>query len=226
MEYPPLWMFTPVLEIQTCQTSGVSIYFVCLKFFQYQKAIMPEVIDQIIEVFRRRGDEKYADEKVTQLQHALQCGLLAKQSQQADSALITAALLHDIGHLLSEDDLPANCEMDLHDHHETLGYEFLLDSFGAAVAEPVKLHVAAKRYLCTVDADYLEQLSPTSLKSFEDQGGIMSEAEIEEFQSNPYFEASLRLRRWDDQAKVADSPDIGIAEFLGEMKESLQPSSV
>lgn len=162
---------------------------------------------QIAECFRLRGNSEYGGEAVTQLEHALQCAWLAEQSG-ASTALIVASLLHDIGHLLHDlpDDAP---DQGIDDHHENSGFRYLEKHFPASVSEPVRLHVAAKRYLCTVDAAYESQLSEPSLVSFRLQGGKMSDAELDEFRANPDWQAALELRRWDDMAKVEDleTPD-------------------
>ena len=174
------------------------------------------LIEKIFEVYDRRGAEKYADEEVTQLQHATQCGQLARAAGE-DSSIVVAALLHDVGHLLADSDLPESCNEDLDDAHEQIGYDFLLNGFGEKVAEIVRLHVDAKRYLCTKEEGYLQQLSPTSLKSFEDQGGLMAENEIEAFESGQWYNEAIRLRRWDDQAKDANLPLAEVRDFLPEI---------
>jgi phosphonate degradation associated HDIG domain protein len=178
--------------------------------------LLSSVIQKIRATFASRGDEKYADEGVTQLQHALQCAKLARL-EAANVQLVVAALLHDIGHILGESDLPSNCKQNLDDHHEERGYAFLLQHFGDAVADPVRLHVAAKRYLCTIDSQYAQRLSPTSHKSFLDQGGLMSPEEVEDFRSEPHFEAAVRLRKWDDTAKDPADRGAGLDDFLGEL---------
>lgn len=170
---------------------------------------MHEIVSRIQQTFSQRGGEKYADEGVTQLQHALQCAALARQ-EQASSAQVVAALLHDIGHILGNRDLPPNTAADLDDHHERVGHAFLRNHFGEVVADPVRLHVAAKRYLCTKDPSYQTHLSPTSYKSFLDQGGLMNPEEVAAFEREPFFEQAVQLRRWDDTGKdpVAQVPDI------------------
>ena len=151
-------------------------------------------------IFEQRGDQNYGNESVTQLQHALQCASLAEE-ENVGPQLISAALIHDIGHILDANELPEENELDLDDKHEHLGYEWLFSRFGPAVADPVKLHVAAKRYLCTKNPFYQETLSPTSYKSFLDQGGIMSDTEIEIFENEPFNKEAVQLRIWDDKAK-------------------------
>ncbi len=112
-----------------------------------------------------------------------------------------AALVHDIGHLVE------NTPEDIADHgidarHEELGEQWLKGRFGPEIFEPVRLHVAAKRYLCATDPAYLEKLSPASVQSLRLQGGSMSAEEASAFESNPFFREAVRLRLWDDNAKV------------------------
>ncbi len=171
-----------------------------------------EITRQIAGCFAKKGDSEYGGENVTQLEHALQCAFLAEQSGAARE-LIVASLLHDIGHLLHDlpDDAP---DQGIDDHHENSGYRFLEDNFSPAVAEPVRLHVAAKRYLCTVDAAYEGQLSEPSLVSLRLQGGKMSEEELAEFRKSPYWEDALSLRRFDDLAKVVDLKTPSLEHYL------------
>lgn len=165
-------------------------------------------VDQIITLFRERGHSEYGGEAVTQLQHALQCATLA-EADHAPSILIVAALLHDVGHIVHAlpHDAP-DCGID--DVHEELGQRYLRRMFDEAVTEPVRMHVAAKRYLCAIDSDYLQRLSQPSIVSLNLQGGPMSEREVVEFQASPFCELAVRVRRWDDQAKIPDrnTPDI------------------
>lgn len=162
---------------------------------------MDQIIPTIIHLFETRGQEAYGSESVNQLEHALQCGTMAVEAQ-SNPSLIVAALLHDIGHILSEDKLPEDDLTNLDDRHEKRAHPWLLEHFGAAVADPVRLHVTAKRYLCTIEPEYAASLSPASLKSFHDQGGSMSNEERVNFESETYFREALTLRRWDDLAKI------------------------
>ncbi len=181
---------------------------------------MSDVIERILHTFDLRGDLAYGTEAVTQRQHALQSATLAA-AEQADSSLVTAALLHDIGHILDAAELPQGIDTDLDDAHEERAYQWLLRHFGPAVADPVRLHVAAKRYLCTLDPGYAEKLSPTSFKSYLDQGGPMNPGERADFEAEPHFEESLRLRRWDDLAKDPTMTTRTIAEFRPVLEQSL-----
>ena len=124
-----------------------------------------------------------------------------------------ASLLHDIGHLLHDlpDDAP---DEGIDDRHENSGYNYLKANFDTAVTEPVRLHVAAKRYLCTVDESYYDQLSEPSIVSLKLQGGTMSEEEKAEFESSPHWKAALELRRWDDLAKIVDLETPPLEHYL------------
>jgi len=158
------------------------------------------VFDQIAELFAKRGDTAYFGEPVSQKEHALQAAYLAVR-EGAPESLVVAALLHDVGHLVHG--LPE----DIADHgvdarHEAAGEAWLARYFGPEVTEPVRLHVDAKRYLCRVDPEYLSQLSTASVQSLTLQGGPFSEAEARQFEAHRHFSEAVRLRRWDDQAKI------------------------
>lgn len=156
--------------------------------------------DVLIALFARHGAEGYFGEKVSQQEHALQSAALA-EAEGATPALIVAALLHDVGHLIHTggEDI---AERGIDARHEAIGATYLARHFGPAVVEPVRLHVPAKRYLCALDQAYWRDLSPASKRSLELQGGIFSPDEAEEFAALPQAQDAVRLRRWDDQAKV------------------------
>ena len=156
-------------------------------------------LQKLAQLFATRGAEQYGGEAVSQLQHGLQAAHFAEQSG-APATLVTAALLHDVGHLIHG--LAEDCfEHGQNDHHEELGYRFLAAHFDDAVTEPIRLHVPAKRYLCAVEPGYREQLSPQSELSLQVQGGPMSETEVAEFERHPHYRAAVALRRWDELAK-------------------------
>lgn len=154
----------------------------------------------ILELFRRRGDSQYGSEPVSQREHALQAAWFAEQAG-ADPSLVAAALLHDVGHLLHDlpDDAP---ERGIDDQHETLAGRWLRRRFPEVVCQAVELHVAAKRYLCAVEPKYFGELSPASILSLGLQGGPMTDSECAAFESLPGSSEAVRLRRWDDAAKV------------------------
>ena len=158
------------------------------------------ITDQILDLFSRKGDAAYVGERVSQTEHALQSAAQAEREGAPDS-LVVAALLHDIGHLLH--DLPGYpAERGIDDRHEASGRAWLAKWFGPEVSEPVRLHVAAKRYLCYAEPSYLQQLSEGSNRSLQLQGGAFNEAEAGDFERNPHWREACRLRRWDDGAKV------------------------
>ena len=157
------------------------------------------VVDEIFDRFQESGDELYIGEPVTVSEHMLQAAALA-QRDEAPPDLVAAALLHDYGHLVH--DLPEDsAERGVDTRHEELGFAFLERSFPPEVTEPIRLHVAAKRYLVAVDPGYRDELSPASSLSLELQGGPMSRKEIAAFERGPHAEGACRLRRWDDSAK-------------------------
>jgi phosphonate degradation associated HDIG domain protein len=159
-----------------------------------------ETVKEVHRLFESRGSAWYGGEAVSQLEHALQAAMFAERDA-ATAELIVAALLHDVGHLLH--DLPENvAEQGVDDRHEMLARPWLSKRFSPAVVEPVEMHVAAKRYLCAVDADYMLLLSPASQQSLQLQGGPMSGDEVSEFGRRSFFADAVRLRKWDDAAKV------------------------
>ena len=158
------------------------------------------VVEEIFDLFAQRGDTAYFGEPVSQLEHALQTAQQAAAAGTPDS-LIVAALLHDIGHLLHN--LPGDiAERGIDAKHEIAGAAWLAKHFPPAVAEPVRLHVAAKRYLCAVDAAYRKRLSPASIQSLALQGGALDEAAIQQFERDEFSHEAVKLRQWDDEAKV------------------------
>ena len=167
-----------------------------------------------------KGERNYGLSLVNQRAHALQAALLAEQSG-CDSALIVAALLHDIGHMvhdLGED--PAAAGVD--DRHEEVGQAFLAQYFGPEVTEPVRLHVDAKRYLCGSEPEYFAKLSDDSVRSLSLQGGPMTPAEAQDFAALPGAAAAVRLRRFDEAAKIKGLPTPPVAHFLPHVRACLR----
>ncbi len=157
-------------------------------------------ITSIFELYERRGEGHYG-EGVSQLEHALQCAELARRDSAGDG-LVAAALLHDIGHLLTADDTP---DAGVDDRHETTGAALLRGLFGPEVSQPVALHVAAKRYLCATQAGYFDSLSEASRQSLKRQGGPFSARQARRFEAVPNFAEAVRLRRYDEDGKLADT---------------------
>jgi phosphonate degradation associated HDIG domain protein len=157
------------------------------------------MVQKIVDLFNEKGHSLYGGEAVTQMEHALQAATYARKNNASD-ALITASLLHDIGHLLHAlpDDAP---DFGVDDLHEELAALFLEKYFIKEVVEPAKLHVQAKRYLCFVDAGYYNTLSEPSRQSLALQGGIMNAEEAAEFEKYENYKEAVLLRTWDDLAK-------------------------
>jgi phosphonate degradation associated HDIG domain protein len=166
------------------------------------------IVDAIFRVFEEYGSEQYLGEQVSMTEHMLQSAWAARQDG-APPRLVAAALLHDYGHFIHE--FPEDAaEHGIDTRHEEVAHAFLSRHFGPEIAEPIRMHVAAKRYLCATDPSYLGELSPASLHSLELQGGPYSIAEVAEFEASPYAEDAVRLRRYDDRGKVAglETPDL------------------
>jgi phosphonate degradation associated HDIG domain protein len=173
---------------------------------------MALTLPDIEQLFARRGGEQYAGEPVTQLQHALQCALFAER-EGADDELVTAALLHDLGHLLH--DLGATPSLrGLDDVHQYRALPFLRGLFGDAVIDAIKLHVDAKRYLCATRPGYFAALSDDSKRSLGLQGGIFDEGQAQAFIAQRGAAQAVRLRIWDDLAKAADLETPPLAHYL------------
>jgi [1-hydroxy-2-(trimethylamino)ethyl]phosphonate dioxygenase len=169
------------------------------------------ITDEILAVFAKRGAGAYFGESVSMTEHALQAAYFARIAG-APNALVVAALLHDIGHLVVAvpDDL-ADWVDDA--HHEEVGSRWLAQRFPPDVSEPVRLHVPAKRYLCAVDPGYRVQLSAASVVTLKLQGGPMSSEEIANFQAEPYHRAAIDVRQWDDQGKIAGLETPQVADY-------------
>lgn len=159
-------------------------------------------VDELFVQLATGGEEAYFGEPVSVLEHGLQAAWFVRRKGGSDE-LIAAALLHDVGHLLhAEGEDAANRGLDT--HHEELGVEALQGHFSDAVLEPIRLHVAAKRYLCFAQPRYFASLSPASVLSLELQGGKMTTDEAEAFLALPYARDAVTLRHADDAAKVRD----------------------
>lgn len=161
-------------------------------------------LDELRAVYDARGTEQYAGEPVTQLEHALQSAELALAAG-ASPALAVAALLHDVGHLVADfGETPTLRGID--DNHEARGAALLGELFGPDVIEPIRLHVAAKRFLVATEPGYRARLSPDSVRSLALQGGVFTSAQAAHFMRQPWADDAIRLRRWDEAAKVAKAP--------------------
>ncbi|MFO1253883.1 MAG: phosphohydrolase [Inhella sp.] len=179
-----------------------------------------DIIERLEALFIEHGQRPYEGlraEPISALEHALQCAQLAEWAR-ADTALVGAALLHDIGHFIAVEDDQTD------DRHELRALPLLEDHFGPALTEPIRLHVQAKRYLVATEARYAAGLSPASQHSLQLQGGPMNDEEQADFISRPHAEAALALRRWDDAAKNPGQQTPPLAYYLALLRE-LRPAT-
>ena len=169
-----------------------------------------DIVDRLEHIFERWGAQVYLGEPVTMAEHMLQCAALA-QADGAPETLVAAALLHDIGHFDGGlEDRPG----DTVDHrHEAAGAAVLEPFFPPAITEAIRLHVAAKRYLCATDGGYQDTLSAASKHSLVLQGGPMTPAEVARFRSLPFHREAVRLRLWDDGGKATGRRAPCFADF-------------
>lgn len=182
---------------------------------------MALTLADIEQIFAARGGEQYSGEPVTQLEHALQSAALA-EAEGADDELVTAALLHDLGHLLHDlGESPSLHGID--DVHQYRALPFLRGLFSDGVLDAIKLHVDAKRYLCATRPAYFAQLSEDSKRSLALQGGIYSDAQAQAFMAQPGAAEAVRLRIWDDLAKEAGKATPDLAHYLARAGRCVLP---
>jgi len=167
------------------------------------------ILDRLEQLFTTRGTELYLGEPVTIAEHMLQCAALA-QAQGAADALIAAALLHDIGHFTAREDEGSGVA---DWKHEESGAAILEGHFPPVVVASVRLHVAAKRYLCATGTRYFDKLSGASKHSLSLQGGPMSASEAAMFEALPYHREAIRIRLWDDWGKEQGRKTPGFGDF-------------
>jgi [1-hydroxy-2-(trimethylamino)ethyl]phosphonate dioxygenase len=158
------------------------------------------IVPFLAAIFEKRGAEEYLGEPVTIAEHMLQGAALA-EAESASEELVAAALLHDIGHFTGE--FGTYSPDDTEDrHHDEEGAKVLAPFFPPVITECVRLHVAAKRFLCATDPTYFAKLSSASVHTLSLQGGPMSAEEADEFRRNPFRDEAVRVRLWDEGGKV------------------------
>jgi len=183
---------------------------------------MALTIPGICALFEAKGGRMYSGEPVTQLEHALQSAALA-EAAGADAETVTAALLHDLGHLLN-DQGETPTERGIDDVHQYFALPFLRSLFGDAVLEPIRLHVDAKRYLCATRPGYHDALSADSKRSLALQGGAFSPRETAAFIAAPWAARAVELRLWDDAAKSMGLATPPLAHFVLAMEAAALPA--
>jgi len=171
----------------------------------------------VVALFTARGGERYG-ESVTQLEHALQCAALARRAR-ADDEVTVAALLHDVGQLLPH--VAENADR----HHGHEGATLLRPWVPARVAWLIEHHVIAKRYLCDIDPRYAERLSPASVRSLVVQGAALDVEQRLSLETHPWFADAVRIRRWDDDAKVVGAVTPSLAAYRALLEHWLGPQS-
>lgn len=173
-----------------------------------------KTLDEIKAILVKYGNLNYYGSPVTQLEHALQCAMLAEEADSRPE-LITAALLHDLGHLtLYSVKVENQTKSKIDFRHQDVIIPALSSLFSDAVLQPIALHVDAKRYLCATDKSYLTCLSEDSLHSLQLQGGPFTEIEAKLFIEHQYAEDAIKLRRWDDEAKLPNKNTPNLDYFL------------
>ena len=181
-----------------------------------------EITDEIMSLYEEHGGAEYAGEKVSQLEHMAQAAQLAEE-QGYDEEVVLAAFLHDIGHI--SEAAKGDNEMDgfgIKDHEE-LGAEFLRGKgFSKKITRLVESHVEAKRYLTYKDPSYYANLSDASKRTLEYQGGPMTAEEAAAFEQYPLFALIIRMRNWDEQAKIEHQPLPDLGRYREMMLHHLQ----
>jgi phosphonate degradation associated HDIG domain protein len=180
-------------------------------------------ISDICVLFARKGGRAYAGEPVNQIEHALQTAMRA-EDDGATAALVTAALLHDLGHLLNDQgESPTLRGVD--DLHQYAALPFLRALFADDVLVPIRLHVDAKRYLCATRDGYFEALSADSKRSLVLQGGVYTPEEAKAFIAQPHADDAVRLRLWDDLAKMENAVTPPLAHFVVAIEAAQRPAA-
>ena len=167
---------------------------------------LEQTVDEIFELYQKYGDEDYIGEPVSQVEHMCQAAQLAEEEGYPEE-IILAAFFHDIGHfcehLMPVEQMDGFGVVD----HEKLGADFLRSKgFSSTIASLVQNHVQAKRYLTWQSPSYYEKLSEASKKTLEFQGGVMTSEEAKLFEEGHLFDLHIKLRRWDEKAKLENKP--------------------
>lgn len=175
-------------------------------------ATLPNLADEISDIYLGRAGRPYGLYGINQLQHALQSAMHAERAGLS-SAMVMACLLHDVGHMIHGlGEAPAEKGVD--DRHEALGADWLARRFPEAVFEPVRLHVQAKRYLCAAEPEYERALASDSRLSLALQGGALSREQQAQFLQTPFADQAIRLRRIDELAKDKNAVTPDLTAFL------------
>ncbi len=184
-------------------------------------AVADKTAEDILHLYDLYGAADYIGEPVSQIEHMSQSAQLAI-GFGADDEVILAAFFHDIGHICVQQNADNSMEGYGLKRHEEIGADFLRSKgFPERVAKLVENHVQAKRYLTFRNPEYYASLSEASKKTLEHQGGRMSEKEAIAFESDPLFQMSIQLRRWDELAKETGVPILDLAQIRQRIKTVL-----
>lgn len=175
-------------------------------------------VAELSDLFARLGSLRYGED-VSQLEHALQTAHHAK-ADGAPPVLVVAALLHDVGHLMQKAGENA-ADLGVDTRHEHISAGYLARAFSPEVTEPIRLHVAAKRYRVATEPAYLERLSAASLRSLALQGGPMNEGEVAAFLAEPHASAALRLRSYDEAGKAPEAEVAGFDTYHDLLRDQI-----
>ena len=165
-----------------------------------------DISDNIFKYYEEYGNKNYIGEPVSQIEHMIQAAMLAEEDKKSNE-IILAALFHDIGHLIEFDEENNIERMDDLGvkNHEKVGADFLRKlNVPSPIPELVEGHVLAKRYLTYKYPDYHDKLSDASKGTLIYQGGPMTKNEAEEFEKDNLFDIYLKMRDYDDKAKLTD----------------------
>jgi predicted HD phosphohydrolase len=143
------------------------------------------------------------------LDHSLQTAEVLRRSHPDDQELQLAGLVHDIGHMMP----PYRDEF-----HAQVAANFVRPILGDRIADLVRLHVPAKRYLVSTDPEYRSELDGGSITSLERQGGDMSPEEISEFESEALSADAVALRRADEAGKVPGLTVPGLDTWIAPLR--------
>ena len=180
-----------------------------------------ERIAQVFSLYEKFGNADYIGEPVSQIEHMSQTAQLA-MAEGFDDEVILAAFFHDMGHICVMQN--ETNSMDGYDvkSHEKIGADFLREKgFPEKIATLVENHVRAKRYLTFKYSEYYDSLSEASKKTLEFQGGKMNAEQAEAFEKDTLFEASIRLRKWDELAKEMDIALLDLEELKSKARRIL-----
>lgn len=181
-----------------------------------------KIVDEITGLYTKYGHADYIGEPISQLDHALQCALQAKKEGYTHQ-VITGALLHDIGQILGTRDAHEKMGTVGTQKHEELGANYLQEQgFNAITCSIVRNHVSAKRFLVAADVNYYNKLSDASKQTLIYQGGKMSVEEIRKYMEDKNYRMYLRMRRWDDRAKVPNMKLPTFEEFIPYIIKSIK----